>query len=864
MKIHLPQIVLIDHREESLIAFEASLKNFRCEIVRFASGESAFEFISDHEVALVLLDVQMSLKNGFDVAKRIRQMRRVNVPPLIFLTAFDQSREHIREAYQSGCVDFIFMPFEPEVLQTKVSVFLELFESRKKLARVEEQKRFEVRERFEVEARTKELTQKNSFLDSLLENIPNMIFVKDAIDLKFVRFNRAGEELIGRPRQELIGKGDSDFFTREQAEAFERNDRLVLGGNQIIDIPEELISTKDRGTRTLHTKKIPIYDDAGTVRYLLGISEDITDRKELEADQLQFIHAKIAKQEAENSAQRFNFLAQASAILGASLDFELILKKLAGLSVPAICDWCSIQMLQPDRSLKQLVVSHRDQAKEKWSRELYEKYPVDPNSQSAVARVARSGKAELVHEISPEILKAGARSEDHLRLLLTIGFRSFICAPIRARGKVLGVLILMTLVESQRTFSEVDLRLAEDLSERAGLAVENSSLYREAQSLNQVKDEFLATLSHELRSPLNVIQGNAEILRTEALKMSPEELMSSIDAIYRSAKAQTALIGDLLDVSSIISGKVSYKPIEMNCRDVLTNILESQKLTADAKGVEITLDVKSSPKTVFADPTRIHQIIWNLLSNAIKFTPRGGRVSVELSCNSDEWSIDVLDSGNGIEPEFLPYVFDRFRQEDASSTRKYGGLGLGLSIVRHLVELHGGRVTADSLGKGRGAGFHVVLPLIGRRAENSKEDKKLQGIVEPVSSRISVDLKGKKILLIDDSSDNRVLVQRMLSRAGAQIVEAESAEDARAKLDLFKPDLIVCDIGMPGESGIEFIKKLRTSSNEIFRTVPAVALTAYVRQEEMQAALSAGFQAHVGKPVSGPSLLEGIDRVLKN
>ncbi len=854
----LPQILLIDDREESLIALEVLLRSSQYRLVKFKSGESALEFLSQNEVALVLLDVQMPGMDGFEVARRIKLVVRVNPPPIIFLTAIDQSRENIRKAYQSGGVDFIYKPFEPEMLRAKVSIFLELFESRKKQADIEEQRRIE------VEGRTKELVQANSFLDSLLENIPNIIFVKDAMTLKFVRFNRAGEELIGSPREELIGKGDSDFFTKEQALAFEAKDRLVLGGNQIIDISEESISTKSKGVRILHTKKIPIYDTAGLPKYLLGISEDITERKQLEADQLQFIQTKIAKQEAEKSAERFNFLAKASAILGSSLDFELTLRNLSKLAVPAIADCCSVQMVQGDRTLKQLAVSHRDPEKETWAWELYQKYPIDTQSQSAVAKVARSGESILVETVTPELLKAGARDEDHLKLLLEIGFKSFICTPIRARGKILGVLILMTALESQQSFGQADLHLAEDLGERAGLAVENSGLYREAQSLNRVKDEFLATLSHELRSPLNVIQGNAEILRTEVFKMAPEEVMNSIDAIYRNAKAQTGLIRDLLDVSSIISGKVSYKPSEINGEDILTNIFESQKPTAEAKGVEIDLDIKSSPNAVFADPTRIHQIIWNLVSNAIKFTPRGGKVSVELSCNSEEWCIKVSDTGNGIDPEFLPYVFDRFRQEDASSTRKYGGLGLGLSIVRHLVELHGGRVNAESSGKGCGAKFTVILPLVGRKAEVSKKDVKLQSAEIGSKQKLNINLKDKKILLIDDSSDNRILVQRMLARAGAEIVAAESAEEARSKLNSFRPDVIVCDIGMPDESGIEFIKKLRASPDEDLRTVPAVALTAYVRQEEIEAALMAGFQSHVAKPVSGPSLLKGIDRVLKN
>jgi PAS domain S-box-containing protein len=700
--------------------------------------------------------------------------------------------------------------------------------------------------------------QASHFADSVIENIPNMIFVKDATNLRFVRFNRAGEELLGLARSDLIGKTDFDFFPEDEAQAFQAKDRSVLEGNKIVDIPEERISTKSQGVRILHTKKIPIYDESGKPRYLVGISEDITERKVLEQQQLDLIQAKMEKHAIEKSAERLNFLAEASQLLGSSLDFESTLANITKLAVPTIADWCSVRLLQPNGKLQQIAVSHKDPNKIKWAWKLQNEFQLDQDAKVGSANVLRTGKSELIESVSTDLIKSAAQNDEHFHLLEMVGFRSYICTAIRDRGVVFGTLTLVTTDESGRNFNEADLQLAEDLSRRAGVAIENAGLFKEAQNVSRLKDEFLANLSHELRTPMNVIAGNAEILESEALDLLPEDLQISVHAISRNAKAQTTIIGDLLDVSSIITGKVSFKPTTLSPAKMICETIHGLQPTADAKGVTIQFSSTGSPDHVLADPTRLNQIIWNLVSNAVKFTTHGGTVSVAAARTEQNWTITVRDSGKGIDPDFLPYVFDRFRQEDATTTRRYGGLGLGLSIVRHLAELHGGSVKAESGGPGQGATFTVSFPL-NWKAKDS--DLKGPSVSEEHNSGIAkgkIDLTNVAVLLVDDSSDNRSLIHRMLAKAGAKVVDAEGAVDAREKLETFVPDVIVSDIGMPEEDGLEFIKKLRASRDSQLKKIPAIALTAYARDEEKGAAFAAGFQIHVAKPVSASLLLKAV------
>ena len=291
--------------------------------------------------------------------------------------------------------------------------------------------------------------------------------------------------------------------------------------------------------------------------------------------------------------------------------------------------------------------------------------------------------------------------------------------------------------------------------------------------------------------------------------------------------------------------------------------MKSLGSTADAKGVTLDLNTSEAPKSVFADPTRFHQIVWNIVSNAVKFTSLGGRVSIVLKSANSEWSLIVEDTGQGIDPDFLPFAFDRFRQEDASKTKRYGGLGLGLSTVKHLVELHGGQIKVESKGVGKGAKFTVMLPQNGRHKEvesSYSQPKEIRANMEPQSG---LGLVNVKVLLVEDSPDSRLLVHRMLERAGAIVVDADCPREARAKLMDFCPQIIVSDIGMPEENGFEFMRKLRSFGDDRIRNVPAIALTAFVREDEKREALAAGFQIHVSKPVTSARRLVAIQQLVR-
>jgi signal transduction histidine kinase/ActR/RegA family two-component response regulator len=457
-------------------------------------------------------------------------------------------------------------------------------------------------------------------------------------------------------------------------------------------------------------------------------------------------------------------------------------------------------------------------------------------------------------------LRAAAVDDEHWKMIESIGFKSYICSPIRVRERVIGVLTLVSTNESDRTFTNTELTLVEDLCARAGTSVDNARLFREAQNLNQVKDEFLATLSHELRTPINVIQGNADIIVSEFADTLPPDVLNSLTAIQRNSKLQTQIVSDLLDVSSIITGKVTYVPQNVSPAEIVIAVCNAILPTAQAKRVAISYDTSAAPLRLMADPTRLHQILWNLLNNATKFTSSGGTVFVKASQEGELCVFKVQDTGMGIDPEFLPHVFDRFRQADSSMSRRFGGLGLGLSIVKSLSETHGGKVEVESAGLGKGTAFTVSLPI---RTSYSYSlptaNYDLDATAAPVNKDISLD--GVTVLLVEDSPDNRELVVRYLRKKGVTVLEAESASSAREILQRQRPDLILSDIGMPGENGIEFIKRFRSEWKGPF--VPAIALTAYVRPEEIADALKAGFQAHVSKPVTPNSLISEIANTLK-
>src|SRR5947209_2584427 len=393
--------------------------------------------------------------------------------------------------------------------------------------------------------------------------------------------------------------------------------------------------------------------------------------------------------------------------------------------------------------------------------------------------------------------------------------------------------------------------------ERARLLVLEQAARRHAEEANRLKDEFLATLSHELRTPLNAILGWVQVLRTG--KLDAAATARALETIERNSRAQAQLIADLLDVSRIITGKLrlDFRPVELS--RIIDAALDGVRPAADARAIQLVVSLAPLASPVLGDSDRLQQVIWNLLSNAIKFTPRDGRVEVRLWEARPNAVIQVRDSGIGIRPDFLPYVFDRFRQAESTLTRSHGGLGLGLSIVRHLVELHGGTVEVDSPGEGQGAVFRVSIPLRAAATDEPLADRS-----GPPGERVwdlPGLLKDLRVLVVEDEADTRDLLVLALEQCGAEVSAFASVPEALAAFDAATPDVLVSDIGVPFEDGYSLIRKVRARQADQGRDVPAVALTAYARTEDRERALEAGFQTHLAKPVDPSELIAAVARL---
>ena len=570
--------------------------------------------------------------------------------------------------------------------------------------------------------------------------------------------------------------------------------------------------------RWYEARGVPVRDHDGSLVEWIGTTIDVHDQK-LAEDNLRF-------------------LAESSDLLASSLDYETTLKTIADLAVRAVADWCAVDIVDEEGGgYRRLAVAHVDPAKVELAHELSRRYPPKID---AVARVIASGKTEWMAEIPESMIDAAAHDEEHARVMREIGLLSFILVPLASHGHVLGAMTLVTSPESGRRFGEADVRLAEELARRAGVAIENARLYRAANDANRAKEEFLATLSHELRTPMTAVLGWARMMKMGGL--SESETGEAVEAIEKSASVQMQLIEDILDMSRIMAGKMSMVPAPVDLRTIAEAALSAVRPTADVKGVEILTRYPQELPPVLGDGNRLQQVFWNLLTNAIKFTSRGGSVFVDIVRHQDNLTVTVRDTGSGIDPAFLPHVFDRFRQQDSSTTRAHGGIGLGLAIARHLVEMHGGTIRAESEGLGRGATFVVELPVMESRTRTA--------VASSTAGDAMPALDGMSILVVDDEPLTRDVLAAMLRRCRAEVILAATAAEAHERVAERRPDVIVCDIAMPGEDGYAFLRELRRAAPHI----PAIALTAFGGPDDHTRALDHGFDAYLKKPVDPVTL----------
>jgi len=422
---------------------------------------------------------------------------------------------------------------------------------------------------------------------------------------------------------------------------------------------------------------------------------------------------------------------------------------------------------------------------------------------------------------------------------------------------------LRAIIKLQQKARSLQAEIAErkEVEERLRVSLIHEQMARtEAEQANRLKDEFLATVSHELRTPLHAVLGWTHMLRSGTLDEATAA--RAIETIERNAKSQAQLVEDILDVSRVITGKLRLSIAPVDVASIISAAIDAVQLAAESKGIQLEVTFDPSARRVSGDAGRLQQVVWNLLSNAIKFTPSGGRVQVRLERAGSDAQIKVSDTGEGIRSDFLPFIFDRFSQADGTSTRKHGGLGLGLAIVRHLVELHGGVVEADSPGEGLGATFTIKLPLAaanahaaGRRRETEslRTEAEMNAHLQPLPS-----LEGVQVLLVDDDQDTLSMLTVMLTERKARVMGVASATEAIEALEWFRADVLVSDLTLPGEDGYSLIAKVRALEAQNARRIPAVALTAYVRIEDRARALSAGFNMFVPKPVEPSELVTAI------
>ncbi|OYE01681.1 hybrid sensor histidine kinase/response regulator [Nostoc sp. 'Peltigera membranacea cyanobiont' 232] len=665
-------ILLVDDKLENLLALEAILEKLGENLVRATSGEEALRCLLHQDFAVILLDVQMPGMDGFETATLIRNRGRSRHTPIIFLTAFSTSDQMLFKGYALGAVDYLLKPLDPNILTSKVTVFVELF---KKTEAVKLQTA-------QLVAVNAELRQSEERLRSLSTSSPVGIFEIDT---------EGGCRYTNPRYQAICGLKAAESLEKSWLESVHLEDReqAVASWSTYIyygrDYSEEFRFQTAQGiVRWVQVRSSPMLSGQGELLGYVGTLEDITERKQAEEVRAQVIREQTARQEAE--------------------------------------------------------------------------------------------------------------------------------------------------------------------------------------AANRMKDEFLAVLSHELRTPLTSMLGWSKILRSK--KLDDKATSRALEAIERNAISQMQLIEDILDVSRIIRGQLRLNVSAVNLISVMEAALEAVRPLAEPKEILFNTMLDTSVGSVYGDPARLQQIVWNLLTNAIKFTPKGGRVEVNLSVVWSEEQqttqkyaqIQVSDTGIGISSEFLPKVFERFRQADSTTTRSHNGLGLGLAIVRHLVELHKGTIFAQSPGTGQGATFTVKLPLL---QDNRGNRGNREATGEISSSVASTPLAGLRVLVVDDEADTRNFLSFMFEEYGAFAIAVASVDEALAVLEQAKADILISDIGMSEQDGYTLIRKLRSLEPEKGGCIPAIALTAYTREEDRLEALSAGFQQHLSKPIDPTKLIAMVASLLK-
>lgn len=648
---------------------------------------------------------------------------------------------------------------------------------------------------------------------------------------EFLQVNPALCQITGYSPKELRQKRFQDLSHPDDLQAYlGKNARLMAGEIKDYSMSKRYLH-KNGSIIWVDINISTVLDSTGQPKYNVVIIDDISERRRSEQAQM--------------------FLVEASTLLAGSLEWETTLSNLAQLAIPTLADGCFVDIFEESMSLRLLGVACSDPHKKELLEEIHRRYPPEHKPNHPILQRLNQGKATFEPQVSEQMLQETAQSEEHLQMLKALEISSIMVIPLRSRGQLFGCVSFMRM-ETRNRYNRADLALAEEVAGRAASALDNARLYREAREANRLKDEFLAVLSHELRTPLNAILGWTQLLQTR--KFNETTIQRALETIDRNARTQAQLIEDLLDVSRIITGKLLLKPQWVQAQSLISQIIDTLRLAAEAKSIIVELASDPAIDLMWVDPERFRQIIWNLLSNAIKFTATGGQIAIHLHQVGSFAEISITDTGIGIKSEFLPFVFDRFRQADGTTTRSYGGLGLGLAIVRHLVESHGGSASVFSEGEGKGSTFKVRFPFLRENTENPSALITEKATINFVTSTLA----NLRILVVDDEPDTLEVVSFTLEEYGATVRKVAAATQALKILEEWLPDLVLSDIGMPEVDGYTLIRTLREKPPEKGGLLPAIALTAYAAENDKQQVYNAGFNSYLSKPVDPQLLIETI------
>lgn len=878
------------------------LLSSRYQVEAVGDGMAALQAISDHLPDLVLSDVMMPRLDGFGLLQALRSDARTRELPIILLSARAGEEAQI-EGLEAGADDYLIKPFSAKELLARVRTHLEMARLRQEAAQREQVLR--------TEAETAR-DQVHNILESITD-----AFVAFDRQWRYTYVNQAAVQLLGRSPQELIGKQvwQEVFPTEVGKVAYRELHRAVA--EQIPVWWEEFGEPIGRWLEVNaypSADGVAVYFRDITERKQIeeALRESEAQFRQLADAMPQIVWIARANGEPEYVSQRWieytrltleqtrkrDFIKQvvhpddfeptyevwnSCLTTGALYQTEFRLKRVSDNAYRwFLCRAVPIrdrqgQVVQWYGTLTDIDDRKQAEADLKASEERYrylaelipqlvwtanpEGVLLDVNQRwlnftgLTLAQAQTEGWQAIVHPDDIPTLsqnwaaaqQAGTNYQAEGRIRRVDGvYRWHLhqAVPLKnEQGKIIKWFGTATDIEEQKQLEQ----------QRDRILQREQAAREEAEAANRIKDEFLAVLSHELRSPLNPILGWAKLL--QAGKLDEVATRRALETIVRNAKLQTQLIEDLLDVSRILRGKMVLNISPVNLATTIDAALETVRLAAQAKGIHIYKNLGTDVVIVSGDSARLQQVVWNLLSNAIKFTPSGGKVEICLECIDSSAQITIKDTGKGISSEFLPYVFEYFRQEDGKTTRKFGGLGLGLAIVRHLTELHGGTVDVESRGEGMGATFKVRLPLM-KVVEEKNQDN--------LPSIRTFDFSQLQILIVDDEADMRDLVLTILEQYGARVSVAASATEALTLLDRFQPDILISDIGMPDIDGYMLMQEIRKRSPKQGGLMGAIALTAYAAEYDQKQALQAGFQQHLAKPVEPEELAQAIVAVMES